>query len=262
VRCIGVPEERMREDPVRMMRAVALAARLDFRIEQPILDAITAQRHEIAKSAAPRILEEYYKILRNGSAEKTFRELARLGLLEPISEELHGGAGGPLWASLGAIDRYRQKFPSTPETMTNAILLGALLVPLGLAPAPGRPPQAAPEVEGKRRRRPRPIGPKLGALPLARRDLERLRQLLGLQRRLRELGTNVRAQRALTHRSIFREALTWMEIFDGNQELVEHWITVLAERGAEEPPLAPGEAPPAGSRKRRRRRRRRFRPAT
>src|SRR6187397_2531798 len=52
VRCIGVPEERMREDPVRMMRAVALAARLDFRIEQPILDAIGSLRHEIAKSAA------------------------------------------------------------------------------------------------------------------------------------------------------------------------------------------------------------------
>jgi poly(A) polymerase len=262
VRCIGVPEDRMREDPVRMMRAVALAARLDFRIEQPILDAIGALRHEIAKSAAPRILEEYYKILRNGSAEKTFRELAALGLLEPISEELHKGAGAALWESLTALDRYRQKFPSTPETMSNAILLGALLVPLGMAPQPGRPPTVPVESEGKRRKRPRLVGPKLGALPLARRDLERLRQLLGLQRRLRDLGANVRNQRALTHRGIFREALTWLEIFDGNQELVDHWITVLAERGAEEPPLAPGEAPaPTGTRKRRRRRRRRYRPA-
>src|SRR6266566_1086188 len=40
VRSIGDPEVRMREDPVRMMRAVALAARLDFAIDPPVLDAV------------------------------------------------------------------------------------------------------------------------------------------------------------------------------------------------------------------------------
>jgi poly(A) polymerase len=246
---------RLREDPVRMLRAVALAARLDFRIEQPILDAMARLRHEIAQSSPPRLLEEYYKILRAGSAEKTFRGLADAGLIEPISEELHRGCGDRLWHSLRVVDGYRQKFASTPDTLTNAVLLGSLLEPLGLSPQPGRP---APEeaTEGKRRRR--PIGPTLGALPLARRDLERLRQILALQRRLREPGASVRSQRALTHRSIFREALTWMEIHGDNQELVEHWITVLAERGADEPVSAAGEEEspvPAGRRRRRRRRR-------
>src|SRR5690242_9336128 len=36
VRCIGDPDERFTEDPVRMMRAIALAARLDFKIDPPI----------------------------------------------------------------------------------------------------------------------------------------------------------------------------------------------------------------------------------
>src|SRR5436189_5835764 len=40
VRAIGDPEVRMREDPVRMMRAVALSARLDFTIDRPVLEAI------------------------------------------------------------------------------------------------------------------------------------------------------------------------------------------------------------------------------
>src|SRR3954463_4199329 len=71
VRSIGDPEVRFREDPVRMLRAVALASRLDFAIEQPILDAIRIHRHELAKSSPARMLEEYYKILRAGSAEKT-----------------------------------------------------------------------------------------------------------------------------------------------------------------------------------------------
>src|SRR5215203_5226850 len=99
IRCIGDPNERFQEDPVRMLRAIALAARLDFRIDQPILDAIRLLRQEIANSSAPRLLEEYYKILRAGSSDKTFRGLAEAGLIEPISHELHNGAGDALWQS-------------------------------------------------------------------------------------------------------------------------------------------------------------------
>jgi poly(A) polymerase len=255
VRSIGNPETRFQEDPVRMLRAIALAARLDFTIDQPIVDAIRVLRHQIANSSAPRLLEEYYKILRAGSSEKTFRGLADAGLIEPISHELHHGADENLWESLRSVDEYRAKFTSTPETLTNAVLLGSLLVPLGLAPQPGRGP-ARRDDEG----RPREPLARLGNLPLARRDLERLRQILALQRRLRDLSASVRAQRGLTHRSVFREALTWMEIHGGMPEVVEHWITVLAERGAEEPVA---EVVPEGDRprRRRRRRRRRYRPA-
>ncbi len=254
VRCIGDPVVRFKEDPVRMLRAIALAARLDFTIEDPIYDAIGVMRHEIANSSAPRLLEEYYKILRAGSSEATFQGLSAAGLLEPISTELHDGAGAALWQSLRNVDAYRKKFTGTPDTLTNAILLGSLLAPLGLSPQPGRGPSR--RDEDKRSREPLA---RLGNLPLARRDLERLRQILGMQRRLRELTATVRAQRALTHRSIFREALTWMEIHGNAQETVEHWISVLAERGADEPV---GEAPvpdEGGDRPRRRRRRRRRR---
>ena len=90
VRSIGDPDVRFSEDPVRMLRAVALAARLDFTIDPADARRRSAiHRHEIARSSPPRLLEEYYKILRAGSAEKTFRELADVGLLEPISAELH-----------------------------------------------------------------------------------------------------------------------------------------------------------------------------
>jgi hypothetical protein len=130
-------------------------------------------------------------------------------------------------------------------------------VPLGLAPQLGRP---APLREPLRRGAP---GPRLGELPLARRDIERLRHILSLQRRLGDVGASVRAQRALTHRSIFREALTWMEVHGNTPELVEHWITVLAERGADEPVAVPADADatPTLAVRRRRRRRRRYRPA-
>ncbi len=257
IRCIGDPEVRFKEDPVRMLRALALAARLDFTIEDAIYDAIGQLRHEIANSSAPRLLEEYYKILRAGSSEKTFQGLSAAGLLEPVSQELHDGAGAALWQSLRNVDEYRAKFTSTPDTLTNALLLGSLLAPLGLAPQPGRSPRRD---DGKPSREPLA---RLGNLPLARRDLERLRQILGMQRRLQDLTATVRAQRALTHRSIFREALTWLEIHGGNQETVEHWITVLAERGADEP-VGHGTEDEGDRPKRRRRRRRRspYRPPT
>src|SRR6202040_1529792 len=51
VRSIGEPEGRFLEDPVRMLRAVALAARLDFTIDPPVLEAIRLHRHTIATSA-------------------------------------------------------------------------------------------------------------------------------------------------------------------------------------------------------------------
>src|ERR1043165_6080861 len=73
VRSIGDPDVRLKEDPVRMLRAIALASRLDFTIEPTLLQSIRTHRHEIAKSSQPRLLEEYYKILRAGSAEKAFR---------------------------------------------------------------------------------------------------------------------------------------------------------------------------------------------
>src|SRR5689334_17753572 len=60
VRSIGDPDVRLREDPVRMLRAIALASRLDFAIEPSLLDAIRRHRHEIAKSSPARMLQEYY----------------------------------------------------------------------------------------------------------------------------------------------------------------------------------------------------------
>jgi hypothetical protein len=77
-----------------------------------------------------------------------------------------------------------------------------------------------------------------------------------------DVQASARAKRGLTHRSIFREALTWLEIHGRAPDVVEHWITVLAERGAEEPILSPGQEEVPFRRRRRRRRRRRDRPST
>ncbi len=90
IRCIGEPSVRFLEDPVRMLRAVVLAARLQFTIDEPILDAIREYRHEITRSAPARLMEEFYKILRSGHAAEAMRQLRTTGLLKAIAPELAG----------------------------------------------------------------------------------------------------------------------------------------------------------------------------
>jgi poly(A) polymerase len=241
IRCIGDPDVRFLEDPVRMLRAVVLAARLEFDIDGPVLESIATHRHEIARSAAPRLLEEYYKILRSGHAEDALRQLRATGLLKAITPEL-AGAADALWRSVGALDRYRAQFDAAPEAMTNPILAGTLLFPLGLV---ARRRFSADALERRI---------ELGLLPIPRRDVERLQQILAMQPRLLDIQAPARAQRAL-HRSVLPEALTWLEIHGERPDVVAHWRALLEER-THEPHAAAEEAAHAPYPRRRRRRRR------
>src|SRR5688500_3979418 len=135
IRCIGDPNERFREDPVRMLRAVVMASRLNFRLDPPVVSAIDRHRSLLGTSSPARLIEEYYKILRSGAAEQTFRALAEHRLLEPVTPEIQRGARNQaLWDGLTSLDAYRRKFEAAPATLRNPVLLGTLLVPLGLMP--------------------------------------------------------------------------------------------------------------------------------
>ena len=225
VRSIGDPTERFHEDPVRMLRAVGLAARLGFRIDPPIDAAIVTSRGQIARSAPARLVEEFYKLLRSGAAEPAFHMLADRRLLEPIAHELQKGAGPRLWESLTSLDVYRKRFADSPDTLTNAILLGSLLVPLGY---PGRAGRGMPGGDADKGRL------SIGLLPLARRDVERFEQMFSLQRRLLDMSLSPRAKISLAHRGPFREALTWLDIHGRAPDVVEHWRGFIEAAGAYE----------------------------
>lgn len=154
VRVIGDPDERFREDPVRMMRAVAIACRLGFRIDRDTAESIRARRGEIVKSSHVRILDEIYKVLRQGASRVTFEQLYSTGLLAYIFPEAHAALGrgeAHLLDTLGALDAYRREH-GTEIPLSNAILIAHLLPPLGIplssglrAPSRRRP---APRDEG------------------------------------------------------------------------------------------------------------------
>jgi len=247
IRCIGDPDVRFEEDPVRMLRAIVLAARLDFIVDPPVVDAIRRHAGLIARASPARLLEEFYKILRSGASERAFHQLAEVGLLQHLAPELIRDRGQALWPYAAALDRYRHRFDAMPESLTNAVLLGTLLVPQGFTAVrrprfdeSGEEPEREPLVT-------------LGRMQLPRRDVERLRQILTLQRRLVDLEASPRAKRALMHRGPFREALTWLEIHGEAPDVMEHW------KGFFEGTVVPQEHPTDQRPEQRRRRRRRGR---
>jgi poly(A) polymerase len=226
-----------------MLRAVVLAARLQFTIDEPILEAIEGHKHEIAKSAAPRLLEEYYKILRSGHAAEAFKQLRQTGLLKVITPELVT-SHQPLWHSIATLDQYRARFDDAPASLTNAILAGTLLVPLGLV---GKRQRFSADALERR--------VELGLLPVARRDIERLQQILALQPKLLDVEAPPRAKRAVLHRGVLEEALTWLEIHGDRPEVVDHWRALQAEAVDAAPVAAAADLPFPRRRRRRRRRR-------
>lgn len=284
IRTIGDPMVRLREDPVRMLRAVALAARLSFSIDRDTFEAIRALRGEIVKSSSARILDEFYKILRQGESRRTFQLLHDVGLLAyilPEADRAIAEQGERLLGSLGRLDDYRNAGLATAEELSNPLLLGTLLVPLGLplrraavhaprrddddAGGPAEVIDVAAEMAelGADPSEERGIGAMPLSLPFARRDVERLRLILAAQNRLRELHTSPRVKGLLIGKGYLEEALRWMEIHGGvqGQELAAHWRGLeLAPDAAGAPgdPAAAlaGLAEESNDRPRRRRRRR------
>lgn len=79
VRCVGEPEERFREDALRMMRAVRFAAQLGFSIEERTKEAICELSPTLKKISAERIQTELVKLLVSDHPEE-LRTLYQTGI--------------------------------------------------------------------------------------------------------------------------------------------------------------------------------------
>jgi len=88
LRAVGEPEERFREDALRMLRAVRFATLLDMRIDDQTVAAIRRNAHLAATLSGERINQEMTKILGAPRPSVAFRMLSDVGLLEVICPEL------------------------------------------------------------------------------------------------------------------------------------------------------------------------------
>lgn len=88
VQTIGEPRVRFLEDPVRILRAIKFAARLDFGIAPDVYDAIVQCRGALAQAARPRLSEEVMRLMRGGASERSFWLAFETGVLDVLLPEL------------------------------------------------------------------------------------------------------------------------------------------------------------------------------
>jgi poly(A) polymerase len=88
IRAIGEPEERFREDKLRMIRAVRFAARFGYSVDRATLAAIAKLAPEIHQVSDERLRDELTKVLTEGAARRGFELLDEARLLPEILPEI------------------------------------------------------------------------------------------------------------------------------------------------------------------------------
>lgn len=125
VRMIGDPLIRLAEDPVRMLRAIKFASRLDIQIEEELDAAMHSSAALIDQCAPPRVLEEIYKLLSCGRAARALELLHDYGIFGHLLPEL-----AEHWKDrrdeLVAIGKALDTLDQGRRRLTNAFLLAAL----------------------------------------------------------------------------------------------------------------------------------------
>ncbi|SHF31235.1 poly(A) polymerase [Modicisalibacter ilicicola DSM 19980] len=197
LRLIGDPETRYREDPVRMLRAVRFAAKLDFTIASATEAPIHGLAPLLLQIPPARLFEEVLKLFLSGHAVATFHLLRHYGLFAMLFPEAEEAMEELAWAeplivqALANTDaRIQQERPVTP-----AFLFAALLWPGvqqrsqqlqvdGFAPIPAQ--QAASQQAVSRQLQHTSI-PKRFGLPM--RDIWDLQQRLPKRRGKRAIQT-------------------------------------------------------------------------
>lgn len=156
LRAVGDPDQRLREDHLRALRAVRFAARLDFEIDADTRSAITRHASDLRGVSRERIGEELRRMLTAPSRTQAAGLLERLGLDGPVLPDLPRAPGlGPsngsvaletlagLSSNPGALARWPVSWaePAGPPTFPVALaawvldrlgaLAGALATPIG-----------------------------------------------------------------------------------------------------------------------------------
>ena len=89
----AVSGKALKEDPIRLLRAVRLAGQLNFELEEQTRTYIFLLSRSLEKSSPERIRDEFFKILALPQSAKQVREMEALGLLEVILPELTATRG-------------------------------------------------------------------------------------------------------------------------------------------------------------------------
>ena len=217
IETIGDPWVRFREDPVRMLRAIKFAGRLDFRLADDVFQAMLDLKEDLNKAAAPRIFEEIVRVLNRGGALQSMRLFYKTGIMklllpevaDRLDEVVGRGAQSPMWKYMESVDE-RVK---GGRLVTHVVMLACLFLDLFddvLYDEDG--PSGIRDLNLLAERVLRPISARLH---MSRRDVYRLKQILVAQRRLCGFSKSKRRRGSVAqfmNRDYFRESLQLFRI--------------------------------------------------
>ncbi|MBS7458710.1 polynucleotide adenylyltransferase PcnB [Coralloluteibacterium stylophorae] len=266
MKLIGDPETRYREDPVRMLRAVRLAAKLDFGIDPSAAEPMPALAPLLAQAPPARLFDETLKLFLAGHARASFVGLERHGLLGALFPEtaraLAASRGGGLRAlvleALASTDRRVAEGLS----VTPAFLFAALLWPAFCREAALLQKSGLDALAAQQRAADRVTLHQAQRIALPRRFSIPMQEIWLMQPRL-AMRQRKRVHRLLSHPR-FRAAFDFLEMrVVAAPELAEDvrfWREVQGETGIEPGPDVDGDAlelgvdelPPPRRRRRRR----------
>jgi poly(A) polymerase len=118
IHTIGDPTVRFREDPIRILRAIKFAARLDLGIAPDVYDAMVGTRKDLGKAARPRLFEELLRLLRGGAAHRSMWLLWETGAMSVVLPELAAFLDDED-ATQGGAERFYRKMDAV-DAMTRA----------------------------------------------------------------------------------------------------------------------------------------------
>jgi len=118
IKAIGNPHERIKEDRLRMLRAVRLSARFDFVIEEDTKKAIIAHANELLPYVAiERIVQEFTKMSKNQKLKKGLLTLHEFGILKNIFKELSSVDQKTLEERLLYLDLFPKEAPTIAKLL-------------------------------------------------------------------------------------------------------------------------------------------------
>ncbi|UOV03459.1 polynucleotide adenylyltransferase PcnB [Pseudoxanthomonas mexicana] len=270
LKLIGDPEQRYREDPVRMLRAVRLAAKLGFEIDADTAAPIAPLAPLLAEAAPARLFEEILKLFLSGHGVASFEGLERFGLLKVLFPEtaaaLASNRSGALRRMVLAGLAGTDQRVANDEPVSPAFLFALLLWPAYCRALMGLQAQGVHAEEAQRRAADRVTLHQLNTVALPRRFSLPMQEIWLLQTRFGNRQRK-RVMRLLSHprfRAAFDFLVLRLAASPEHAEDVAFWREAQTQSGDELAAtlgVAPAadaivdeDAPPSKRRRRRRRR--------
>jgi poly(A) polymerase len=122
VNLIGDPAVRLAEDPVRILRAVRFANKLDFNLDPQIVELIEDSAHRLAAIPPARLFDEFLKLFLTGYGEGIWNQIRHTGIARALFPTCNPDSSLVLAAMRNTDSRIKSGLSVTPGFLVAVLL--------------------------------------------------------------------------------------------------------------------------------------------